>query len=144
IVCVQLNDIFAFICGKTFGRRKLAPNTSPGKTIGGAVGATVLTVSLVGVLSYAGLRGTPLGGPAHALAIGLIIAIGGILGDLTLSSIKRDIGIKDMSAAIPGHGGILDRCNSLLLVAPAMFHYVAYFRGIGEDQAARIITGGGF
>jgi phosphatidate cytidylyltransferase len=58
-----------------------------------------------------------------------------------LSSIKRDLGIKDIGAAIPGHGGILDRSNSLLLVAPTVFHYVGYFRGFGLDQPVRIMTG---
>jgi phosphatidate cytidylyltransferase len=60
-----------------------------------------------------------------------------------LSSIKRDIGIKDMGVVLPGHGGILDRFNSLLLVAPAVFHLVQYFVGIGMDQPVRVITGGG-
>jgi phosphatidate cytidylyltransferase len=140
ILCVQLNDVFAFTCGKLVGRRKLAPNTSPGKTVGGAVGAVVLTTTLVFVLSRLGLRDTALDHPLHALAMGMIVAVGGILGDLTLSSIKRDIGIKDMGTAIPGHGGVLDRCNSLLLVAPALFHYIAYVQGIGANQPTRLFT----
>jgi phosphatidate cytidylyltransferase len=52
------------------------------------------------------------------------------------------VGIKDMGVVIPGHGGVLDRCNSLLLAAPAIFHYIGYFRGVGLDQQARVITGG--
>ena len=71
-----------------------------------------------------------------------LVGLLGQLGDLTLSSIKRDVGIKDTGALIPGHGGVLDRFNSLLLVAPAAFHYIGYFNGFGLDQPARIITGG--
>lgn len=59
-----------------------------------------------------------------------------------LSSIKRDLGVKDMGDVIPGHGGVLDRFDSIILVAPAMFHLVNYFNGVGLDQQARIFTGG--
>jgi len=76
------------------------------------------------------------------ITLGLIVSISGQLGDLTLSSIKRDLGIKDWAATFPGHGGLLDRFNSLLFAAPAVFHYVGYFRGIGLDQPTRIITQG--
>jgi hypothetical protein len=76
----------------------------------------------------------------YLILLSLIIAVGGQLGDLMLSSIKRDIGIKDTGTAIPGHGGLLDRFDSLLLVAPAVFHHIGYFRGIGLDQTQRIFT----
>jgi phosphatidate cytidylyltransferase len=68
--------------------------------------------------------------------------VGAQAGDLMLSSIKRDIGIKDMGAILPGHGGVLDRFNSLLLVAPAAFHFIQFFVGFGMGQPARLITGG--
>lgn len=142
LLTVELNDVFAYISGKTFGRRKLAPNTSPNKTIGGALGAIVLTTTLVAALGHFVFRGTRIDGPLYLLALGLLVSVGGILGDLILSSIKRDVGIKDMGAAIPGHGGILDRFNSMLLVAPAVFHFVRYFNGIGVGQPERILTGG--
>jgi len=77
------------------------------------------------------------------IGLGLIVSVAGQFGDLMVSSIKRDIGIKDMGASIPGHGGLLDRFDSMLLVAPAVFHYIAFFRGFGLDQPTRIFTGGG-
>jgi phosphatidate cytidylyltransferase len=140
LLTVELNDVFAYVSGKTFGRRKLAPNTSPNKTIGGALGAVILTTTLVAALAHFVFRGSALDRLPHLLALGLIVSVGGILGDLILSSIKRDVGIKDMGVTIPGHGGILDRFNSMLLVAPGVFHYVRYFHGLADGQPARILT----
>jgi phosphatidate cytidylyltransferase len=142
LVTVELNDVFAFVTGKLFGRRKLVPHTSPNKTVGGALGAFVLTGTMAAVLGHFVFAGGPLDTPLRLAGLGAIISVGGQLGDLMLSSIKRDLGIKDMGSAIPGHGGILDRFDSLVLVAPAVFHYVGYFRGFGWHQAERIITGG--
>ncbi|MDA0322838.1 MAG: phosphatidate cytidylyltransferase [Verrucomicrobia bacterium] len=142
ILCTELNDIFAFITGKAFGRRRLAPQTSPNKTIGGSVGSLVLTTALVAWLAGPIFSGTPLDHPVHRIAMGLIVSIGGQFGDLVLSSIKRDLGVKDLAVVIPGHGGLLDRFDSLLLVAPAMFHYVGYFWELGLDQPARLLSGG--
>ncbi len=141
LACVGLNDIYAFCVGKTFGGPKLAPNTSPGKTISGAVGAVVLTTLTV-VLLGPRIFSTELAQTHHLIIIGLLLSVCGILGDLAISSVKRDVGIKDMGAIIPGHGGVLDRCNSLLLAAPAMFHYIGYVHhGFGTDQPVRILTG---
>lgn len=142
LLTVELNDVFAFITGKLFGRRRLVPLTSPNKTIGGALGALVLTSSLAAVIGHFVFLGGPMDSPLLLLGLGLIISVAGQLGDLMLSSIKRDLGIKDMGRVIPGHGGILDRFDSLILVAPAVFHYVGYFRGVGDTQVQRIITGG--
>lgn len=142
VLCVELNDVFAYISGKTFGRRKLSPNTSPNKTIGGALGALVLTTTLAVWLGHQVFAGTALDSWPWLILLGIIISAVGQLGDLMLSSIKRDIGIKDTGAVLPGHGGLLDRFDSLLLVAPAFFHFVGYFVGIGLDQPVRIITGG--
>ncbi len=141
LACVGLNDIYAFCVGKTIGGPKLAPNTSPGKTVSGAVGAVVLTTLTV-VLLGPRVFHSELNQTHHLIVIGLLLSICGILGDLAISSVKRDAGIKDMGAIIPGHGGVLDRCNSLLLAAPAMFHYIGYVRGFGLDVPQRIITGG--
>lgn len=141
IVAVQLNDVFAFVSGKALGKRKLVPNTSPNKTIAGALGAlflTSITVWVLGALAFDG----ELARPAHLLALGVIISVAGQAGDLMISSVKRDVGIKDMGVIIPGHGGVLDRTNSLLLAAPAAFHYIHWVQGVGLDQPVRILTGG--
>ncbi len=141
LLAVELNDVFAYCCGKLFGRRKLAPQTSPNKTLAGSLGAMGLTTALVAGLGYFVFAGTPLAHPSHLIVMGLMVSLLGQLGDLMLSSVKRDVGVKDMGAVIPGHGGLLDRFDSLLLVAPAMFHYVHYFRGVGLDEVPRIFSG---
>ena len=69
-----------------------------------------------------------------------MLSVAGQLGDLVISSMKRDLHIKDMGHALPGHGGLLDRFDSLLLVGPVMFHYIGYFRGFGLDQPVKILT----
>jgi phosphatidate cytidylyltransferase len=142
LLCVAANDVFAFCVGKTLGGPKLVPQTSPNKTISGSLGALVLTTTLVTLISGWVFAGTAMAALGHRIALGIIISAGGQLGDLLLSSLKRDLGIKDIGAIIPGHGGILDRFNSLLLVAPASFHYIGYVLGFGLDQPTRIITGG--
>ncbi|MBI5864654.1 MAG: phosphatidate cytidylyltransferase [Planctomycetes bacterium] len=142
IVLVELNDIFAYIAGRLFGKRKLAPNTSPGKAVAGCLGALVATTALTVLLAHLTFAGTPLDAPLPLLVLGVMISVVGQFGDLVLSSIKRDLGIKDMGAVIPGHGGLLDRFDSLLLVAPAVFHYLAYFVGVGAGQPHRIFSGG--
>jgi phosphatidate cytidylyltransferase len=142
IAATQLNDVFAFVVGKSLGRQPLAPKTSPNKTVEGSLGAVILTTPIVALLGHYVFPGTPVDTPMRLALLGIIVAVVGQLGDLMLSSIKRDLGIKDMGAAIPGHGGILDRCNSLLLVGPGVFHYLGYYVGFGLDQPKSIFTGG--
>jgi phosphatidate cytidylyltransferase len=143
ICAVALNDVLAFTFGKLIGGPKMLPVTSPGKTISGALGALCGTSLLVAGVTHWIYAGTLLDRPHWLILLGLIVSAAGQLGDLTLSSIKRDLGIKDMGVTIPGHGGVLDRFNSLLLVAPASFHFIGYFVGFGADQPTRLITGGG-
>jgi phosphatidate cytidylyltransferase len=143
MTAVALNDVAAFTCGKLIGGPKLAPNTSPNKTISGALGAVVVTTAVVALIGATLFAGTPMGSLPWLILLGLLVSIGGQLGDLMLSSIKRDIGIKDMGAVLPGHGGILDRYNSLLLVSPAVFHLLHYLVGLGTGAPVRVITGGG-
>lgn len=142
ILSVELNDVFAYIVGKTLGKRKLAPNTSPNKTVAGSVGALVLTTLLVIVLGHFVFRATAIDTPLRLAGLGLIISFAGQMGDLMISSVKRDLGIKDMGGLLPGHGGLLDRFDSIILVAPAVFHYIGFFLGIGIDQEVRIFSGG--
>lgn len=141
VVGIQLNDVFAFCAGKLFGRTKFVPNTSPNKTLGGAVGAALLTMPMVAGIAHFTFRGTGVDELHLLLLLGLIVSVLGQLGDLMLSAIKRDVGIKDTGSLIPGHGGLLDRFDSTLLVAPAAFHYVGYHVGIGLDEPVRILTG---
>jgi phosphatidate cytidylyltransferase len=84
---------------------------------------------------------TALDNPICLIGLGIIISVVGQFGDLMLSSIKRDLGLKDTAKLIPGHGGLLDRFDSLILVAPAVFHYVGYFVGFGAGQTERIFSG---
>ena len=127
VVAVEVSDIAAFTCGKLFGRRKLRANISPNKTLGGSVGALGVSLILPWLLWFS----FPHFGAIELVLTGLIVGIGGQLGDLTISFIKRDIGIKDMGALIPGHGGILDRVDSLIFVAPLFFHMTRFFHGLG-------------
>ncbi len=142
LLVVALNDVAAFCFGKLFGGAKLLPRTSPGKTISGALGALFLVTPLVVFLSHRIFAGTNFDQLWLLICLGALVSIAAQGGDLMLSSIKRDLGIKDMGVALPGHGGILDRYNSLLLVAPATFHLIGYYVGFGLDQPMRVITGG--
>ena len=141
LLCVALNDVLAFTVGKLLGGRKLLPATSPGKTVSGALGALVLVTPLVAWLAHGIFAGTPMDRSWLLLSLGALVSVAAQAGDLMLSSIKRDLGIKDMGVALPGHGGILDRYNSLLLVAPASFHLIGYYVGFGLDQPVRLMTG---
>jgi len=143
VLAVELNDIFAFCVGKTLGGPKLLPQTSPGKTVAGSLGALVLTTALCVGLGSLVFSGTPLARWDSLLIFGSGLSLLGQLGDLLLSSIKRDAGVKDLGHSIPGHGGFLDRFDSLVLVPPALFHFVSLHLGTwGAGQAERILSGG--
>ncbi len=126
IVAVQLNDIAAFTFGKLFGKRRLRKNISPNKTWTGAAGA--LAVSMV--MPWAFHFTFPWFGTTELILTGLIVGLGGQLGDLTMSWVKRDLDIKDMGSLIPGHGGMLDRIDSLIYTAPLFFHMVRWYHGV--------------
>jgi phosphatidate cytidylyltransferase len=126
LLAVELNDVAAFTFGKLFGRHPLRPNISPKKTWEGALGALGVSMALPWVLHHT----FPHFQARDCLLIGATVGIGGQLGDLAISVIKRDLGIKDMGTAIPGHGGILDRIDSLIYVAPLFFHLVRYWHDL--------------
>lgn len=138
--CCQFSDVAAFCCGKSLRTRHLFPNTSPGKTLGGHLGALLIVAPAAAVLFHLTFEQTPMGVWHHCIILGTLTAVLAQLGDLVVSSIKRDIGIKDMGADLPGHGGVLDRCNSLLLAAPAVYHYINTVQGAGMGVPFRLLT----
>lgn len=121
VFLTEFNDVLQYVWGKSFGKRKIVPQVSPNKTVEGFVGALATTTLLAVLLSFL----TPFT-PAEAIWAGIIIASGGFIGDVVISMIKRDIGVKDSSSMIPGHGGVLDRVDSLTYTTPLFFHYVYY------------------
>ncbi|HYI15502.1 MAG TPA: CDP-archaeol synthase [Thermomicrobiales bacterium] len=123
LVTTWMTDVFAYLVGRQWGTTKLIPNISPGKTRVGAVAGLVGGMLTGGLTAY--LFGIPVPFPIMLVAGG-IIAIGAMIGDLSESLIKRNIGIKDMGSFIPGHGGLLDRVDALLVTVPLTF-YIAIF-----------------
>ena len=123
VLLTELNDVAQYVWGCTLGRRKIIESVSPKKTVEGLVGGALTTTVIAFFLApYL----TPLT-PGDRVAVGLMIGFGGFLGDVTISAVKRDIGVKDSGSMIPGHGGILDRIDSLLFTGPLFFHFMAYF-----------------
>jgi len=122
VFLTESNDISQYICGKSFGKRKIVPKVSPNKTVAGFLGGVLTTTALAAVLAP---FLTPLTRD-EALGAGLLIGLAGFVGDVTISALKRDLGVKDSGSLLPGHGGILDRLDSLTYTAPLFFHYVYY------------------
>jgi phosphatidate cytidylyltransferase len=126
LFAVEVNDVAAYTCGKAFGKHPLRSEISPKKTWEGAIGAWAVSMALPWALHFS----FPHFGALECILTGLIVGIGGQLGDLSISVIKRDLQIKDMGALMSGHGGILDRLDSLIYVAPLFFHMVRFFHDI--------------
>jgi len=121
IIVVQLSDVFQYVWGKLIGKRKVAPHVSPGKTVEGLVGG-VATATLVGTVLW---WITPFS-ILQSFLFSMLICMMGFLGGLVMSAIKRDRGVKDFGTLIEGHGGILDRIDSICFSAPLFFHLVRY------------------
>lgn len=123
IVMAFSTDVFAFYTGRTWGRRKLLPSVSAGKTVEGSLGGTAGCVAACVIYSVLFL---PDLWPGHAIAMGFMGSILGQLGDLSESALKRASNIKDSGSLVPGHGGILDRLDSFLFMAPFLYYYKQY------------------
>lgn len=121
-VVVQGSDVLQYLWGKTVGRHRIAPTVSPNKTwegfVGGVLSATALGAALWWLTPFT---------PWQAGVLALVSCLLGFVGGLVMSSLKRDRGIKDFGALIPGHGGILDRMDSLVFAAPVFFHLTRFF-----------------
>jgi phosphatidate cytidylyltransferase len=122
VLVVQISDVMQYVFGKLFGRTKIAPRVSPSKTVEGFVGGG-LSASLIGSAMWWITPFTPL----QAFGLSAIIVLMGFLGGLTLSAVKRSLGAKDWGVMIEGHGGMLDRMDSVSFAAPIFFHLTRYF-----------------
>ena len=122
ILVVQSSDVLQYVWGKLFGKHKIAPTLSPSKTVEGFVGGVVSASVLGGLLYWL----TPFN-PVQAVLMRLLICLMGFLGGLVMSAMKRSMGVKDWGNMISGHGGMLDRMDSLCFAAPIFFHVVRYY-----------------
>jgi phosphatidate cytidylyltransferase len=125
ILLTEINDVFQFLGGKTFGVKKFVPEISPNKTGAGFVTGIICTTALSTIawnyfLDFSFIK---------SACLGLIIAVMGILGDLTFSAVKRYFEIKDFSNRLPGHGGVLDRMDSLIFTSPMIFYFLFFTGG---------------
>jgi phosphatidate cytidylyltransferase len=122
ILVVQSSDVLQYVWGKLFGRHKIAPSLSPSKTVEGFIGGIASATALGAALYWI----TPFT-PLQAAAMALLITLMGFVGGLVMSAMKRDRGVKDWGHMIEGHGGMLDRLDSVCFSAPVFFHVVRYF-----------------
>jgi len=123
IAIIVFSDSFAFFVGHAIGRRRLAPAISPGKSVEGALGGIAGGVLGALAVRQVGLPSLPF---SHTIALGALVAVMGIVGDLDESLLKRWAGVKDSGTLFPGHGGMLDRLDSLLFGAPVLYYYFQY------------------
>jgi len=117
-------DIGAYYTGRTFGKRKLAPSISPGKTWEGVIGGVIVALAMATLAHFWFFNELPL---KWALPLAAVMTILGIFGDLTESALKRSAGAKDAAKLLPGHGGVLDRLDSLLFNAPVIYYFARFY-----------------
>jgi phosphatidate cytidylyltransferase len=130
VLVTQMSDVLQYVFGKLFGRRALVPSVSPGKTVEGFVYGGLAATAVGTALWWA----TPFT-PGVAAAMSLLLVLAGFLGGLVMSAVKRSMGAKDWGKGIPGHGGVLDRLDSLLFAAPLFFHLTGYHLGTSMAKA---------
>jgi len=121
VIVVQISDVLQYVWGKLLGRTKIAPRLSPSKTVEGFVGGALSATAVGAALSWM----TPFT-PLQAAFLSLVIVLMGFFGGLVMSAIKRDRGVKDWGHLIAGHGGFIDRLDSVVFSAPIFFHLVRY------------------
>ena len=122
VFVIEMSDVLQFVFGKLFGRHRILPTISPNKTwegfFGGVIGASLLSIPIGFLTPFPWWE---------TFLVALLITVVGFFGGAVMSAVKRDIGVKDFGAVIPGHGGVLDRVDGLCYAAPVFFHYVRYF-----------------
>lgn len=122
VFVTEMSDVLQYVFGKLFGRHRILPTISPNKTwegfIGGVVAASLLSLVIRFLTPFPVLE---------TLGVALLITVTGFFGGVVMSAVKRDVGVKDFGAVIPGHGGVLDRVDGLCYAAPVFFHYVRFF-----------------
>jgi phosphatidate cytidylyltransferase len=117
-------DVGAYYVGKTFGKHKLIPKVSPGKTWEGAIGGLVLSAAFAALASFWFFPELPY---KFSIPLAVVMCVVGILGDLAESAMKRGAGAKDAARILPGHGGLLDRLDSLLFNAPILYYFARFY-----------------
>ena len=122
LLIVQMSDVMQYVFGKLFGKTKIAPVVSPSKTVEGLAGGGMSAVAIGAAMWWI----TPFT-PLQSAGMALIIVIMGFLGGLALSAIKRSLGAKDWGTMIEGHGGVMDRMDSVSFAAPIFFHVTRYY-----------------
>jgi phosphatidate cytidylyltransferase len=126
LVCIWVSDSAAYYAGRAFGRRKLAPEISPNKTVVGSIAGILGSVLTAFLLKWVTFVTWPV---YFVLLSGLFLSVIGQAGDLVESMIKRNAGVKDSGALIPGHGGILDRVDALLFTVPVFYYCLSWLQG---------------
>ncbi|HEV2721392.1 MAG TPA: phosphatidate cytidylyltransferase [Thermoanaerobaculia bacterium] len=135
LLIVWLGDAGAYYCGKTFGKHKMSPRISPKKTVEGGIGGVVTSVVTAVVCHFTFFKTFPL---LHAVIAGVILSIAGMIGDLAESMWKRSAAVKDSGTLIPGHGGFLDRFDSIFYTAPILYSY--WFLIVHNFQSFKIMS----